>query len=188
MTEFDAINRMLRYLGELPVPNDVAIDDLPEGHEAVMARIILNETVREEQEERWWFNSFTMTFIPNSDGYITMPRNIIEIVDTQYLINGNDLYDVDNQTKVFTNNVELKILQEIAFEDLPQVFQTYVILIAAKHLHVYLNGDELTQKELTLKLQRQMIKLDKANMKQHKYNLITGSRLIDRSSNPTPVS
>ena len=48
MTLIDGINRMLRYLGELPVPNDIAIDDLPEGHEAVMARTILEETIREE--------------------------------------------------------------------------------------------------------------------------------------------
>lgn len=188
MSEFDAINRMLRYLGESPVPNDVTLSDLPEGHEAVMANIILSETVREEQEERWWFNSPTITFVPNSDGYITMPSNVVEITSSQYLIDGNDLYDADNQTKIFTSNVELSVLQEVEFENLPSVFQTYVVLIAAKHLHVYLNGDETTQKELNDKLQRQYIKVDKVNMRQRSYNLVTGSRLADRSSNPTAVS
>ena len=64
MTKIDAINRMLRYIGELPIPNGVAIDDLEEGHEAVEARTILDETLREEQEEQWWFNKFTFTYLP----------------------------------------------------------------------------------------------------------------------------
>ena len=49
MTEIDAINRMLRYIGELPIPSGVTIDSLPEGHEAIQARTILSETLREEQ-------------------------------------------------------------------------------------------------------------------------------------------
>ena len=52
MTEIDAINRMLRYIGELPVPTDVVIDSLEEGHEASLARTILRETLREEQEDK----------------------------------------------------------------------------------------------------------------------------------------
>ena len=188
MTEFDAINRMLRYLGELPIPNDVAIDDLPEGHEAVMARIILEETSREEQEERWWFNKFTTTYVPNDSGYITLPDNVISLTsDTKYLKDGNDLYDVDNQTKIFETGVELSVIVERAFSDLPDTFQTYVVLVAAKHLHVYLNGDETTQKELERRLSIQRIKLEKENMRQNKYNLMSGARLLDRGSNPTAL-
>lgn len=192
MTLIDGINRMLRYLGELPVPNDVSIDDLPEGHEAVMARIILEETAREEQENRWWFNWFEQTYLPNSSGYISLGNNIISFestsASTRYLKSGNDLYDVTNQTKVFTDSVTLKVLLEVPFDDLPAIFQTYIILTAAKHLHVYLNGDETTQRELETKIELQRYKLEKEDMKYSNYNLITGSRLIDRSSNPEPLA
>lgn len=191
MTLIDGINRMLRYLGELPIPNDVAIDDLPEGHEAVMARKILLETNREEQENRWWFNWFKQTYIPNATGHITIGGNVIALEAannrSRYLLNGGDLYDVDNQTKNFTSPVELKILLEIRFEDLPNVFKTYVVLLAAKHLHVYLNGDETTQRELEIKIQQQRHKLEKEDMKFSNYNLIKGSKLIDRGSNPQPL-
>lgn len=192
MTLIDGINRMLRYLGELPVPNDIAIDDLPEGHEAVMARTILEETIREEQENKWWFNWFKQTYTPNNSGYITIGSNIISLEATttrsRYLVNGSDLYDVNNQTKIFTEPVTLNTLVEVRFDDLPQVFQTYVILIAAKHLHVYLNGDETTQRELELKIQGQRHKVDKEDMKYSNFNLIKGSKLIDRSSNPEPLA
>ena len=191
MTLIDGINRMLRYLGELPLPDDVAIDDLPEGHEAVMARNILLETNKEEQENRWWFNWFKQTYIPNANGYITIGQNVIALEASnnrsRYLINGGDLYDVDNQTKNFTSPVELKVLLVIRFEDLPPIFKTYVVLVAAKHLHVYLNGDETTQRELELKIQQQRHKLDKEDMKFSNYNLIKGSKLIDRGSNPQPL-
>jgi hypothetical protein len=191
MTLIDGINRMLRYLGELPIPDDVVIDDLPEGHEAVMARKILLETNREEQENRWWFNWFKQTYIPNATGYITIGGNVIALEASnnrsRYLLNGGDLYDVDNQTKNFTSPVELKVLLNIRFEDLPSVFKTYVVLVAAKHLHVYLNGDETTQRELEIKIQEQRNKLDKEDMKFSNYNLIKGSKLIDRGSNPQPL-
>lgn len=191
MTLIDGINRMLRYLGELPVPNDVAIDDLPEGHEAVMARTILLEVSKEEQENRWWFNWFKQTYKPNANGYITIGNNVIALEAsnnrTRYLINGGDLYDVDNQTKVFTNPVDLKVLLDIRFEDLPDIFKTYVVLVAAKHLHVYLNGDETTQRELETKIQIQKLKVDKEDMKFSNYNLIKGSKLIDRGTNPQPL-
>lgn len=188
MTKIDAINRMLRYIGELPIPNGVAIDDLEEGHEAVEARTILDETLREEQEEQWWFNKFTFTYLPNSSGYITIPSNVITFESTDYVKEGGDLYDKTAQTKIFTENVELDVLIEVDFDDLPDSFRTYVILVAAKHLHVYLNGDETTQKELEQKIQLQRIKVEREHLRQSKFNLVKGGRLIDRSTNPTALS
>lgn len=191
MTEIDAINRMLRYIGELPIPSDVVLDDLPEGHEALQARIILQETVREEQESRYWFNKQVVSYYPNSSGYITLPDNVISLqpTDNRNLVkSGNDLYDVEEETKIFDEAVELDVLLEIPFDDLPDVFRTYVVLIAAKHLHTYLNGDETTQQELMTKIQLQTVKVQKEHMKQSKYNLIKGTRLIDRGGNPSALA
>jgi hypothetical protein len=190
MTQIDAINRMLRYIGELPIPSTVVIDDLPEGHEAIQARTILEETLREEQEEKWWFNSFTRSYLPNLSGYITVPSNIISIDSKkgQYRTEGNDLYDVTNDTKHFTQPVELDVLLEVQFDDIPDVFRTYVVLQAAKHLHTYLNADETTQKELSIKTQLQRIKLEREHLKQSKFNLARGTRLLDRSTNPSALS
>lgn len=189
MTEIDAINRMLRYIGELPVPDTVIIDELEDGHEAKQARVILNETLREEQEERWWFNAMTLTFVPNLDGYIDLPYNLISLDSEKgkYMAEGGSLYDTENETKLFTENVELNCLLEIAFTDLPDVFRTYVVLQASKHLHTYLNADSSTQKELEQKLQMQRIKVEREHLRQSKFNLIKGTRLIDRGTNPSAL-
>lgn len=188
MTEIDAINKMLRYIGELPIPNDVSIDELPEGHEAIIARSILKETIEQTQEDRWWFNQATMSLIPNTAGYITMPTNIISIYsNNRYLIIGNDLFDVQNQTKIFTNPVRLSVLISFKFEDLPKVFRTYVVLLSAKSLHTSLNGDETTKTELESDIKLQKYKVDRENTRQSKVNLIKNGRLLDRTANPSLI-
>lgn len=191
MTKIDAINRMLRYIGELPIPSSTTIEELPEGHEAKMASIILDETMRELQQERYWFNSATITFVPNTDGYISIPYNVISIQGTssnkKYTMSGNDVYDVSGETKLFTENLTLKVLLEIDFDDLPDVFRTFVVLQASKHLHMYLNGDETTQKALLQEIMTQSIKLDREAVRQAGVNFLAGTRLADRTSNPSPA-
>lgn len=187
MTEIDAINRMLRYIGELPIPSTVVISSLPEGHEAVIARTILEETLREEQENKYWFNTFEVTLVPDTDGYITLPPNLIEFEDTDYFKEGGNLYNKAEMTGIFTDPVTLTCRLAITFDNIPDVFRTFVVLTAAKHLHVYLNGDETTQKELDNKVNLQRIKLEREHLKQSKFNLVRGGRLIDRGTNPTAL-
>ena len=116
MTQIDAINRMLRYIGELPVPTTIVIDNLPEGHEARVAKTILSEISRELQEKGWWFNTEDWEFIPDSTGYITLPDSVIPITPSttreKYMVKGGDLYDVTNKTKIFTTNITLKTVFE----------------------------------------------------------------------------
>jgi hypothetical protein len=188
MTEIDAINRMLRYIGELPIPSTVVLTSLPEGHEALLAQDILEETLREEQEEKWWFNTFDVEFVPDTDGYITLPQNIISFESNEYFKEGGNLYNKEEMTGIFDDNVELTCRLEITFDNIPDIFRTYVVLVAAKHLHVYLNGDETTQRELETKINMQRIKLEKEHLKQSKFNLVRGNRLIDRGTNPTSLS
>ena len=188
MTEIDGINRMLRYIGELPIPSGVTIDSLDEGHEAVMARTILEETLREEQEEKWWFNSFDITYVPDVDGYITLPQNLIAFESTEYMKEGGNLYNISQMSPIFTSPVELAVRLEITFDNIPDIFRTYVVIVASKHLHIYLNGDETTQTELNTKVNLQRIKVEREHLKQSKFNLVAGNRLVDRGSNPSPVT
>lgn len=191
MTQIDAINKMLRYVGELPVPTSVVISDLPDGHEAKDALTVLNEQNRELQETGWWFNKEDWDF-PQVDGYITMPTTVISVKSTnksdKYLLKGNQLYDVANQTKVFTNDVTLSTIFEVEFEDLPDIFSSYVVYEASKQLHTFLNGDESVKRELQDLINKQFVKVEKEDMVHKTYNLVKGSRVIDRSANPTPLS
>lgn len=190
MTELEAVNRMLRFVGELPVPSSVIIDDLPDGHEAKTALEILTEMNREVQEPGWWFNVEEWNY-PQVDGYITIPTTVITVKSTsdttKYLVKGNQLYDVANQTKIFTNDVELTTIFEVGFEDLPSVFASLVMYEASKQLHIYLNGDATTLQNLEKLIYTQYVKVQKEHMSYKDYNLIKGTRLLDRGSNPSPL-
>ena len=191
MTEIDAVNKMLRYVGELPVPSSVIIGDLPDGHEAKDAQLILGELNRELQEKGWWFNSEDWTF-PEVSGYITIPSIAISVRSTnkndKYLVKGNQLYDVAGQTKIFTNDITLATVFEEKFTELPDIFATYVMYASARQLHTFLNGDSTVQRDLIDILNKQLIKVDKEDMSHKSYNLIKGSRVINRTTNPTPLS
>lgn len=192
MTEIDAVNKMLRKIGELPVPTDVIIDDLPDGHEAKEALLTLTELNRELQEQGYWFNQESWTFVPDTSNYITIPDNVISIKSTsanqKYRVDGGDLYSITDQTKIFTNSVELKTVFEVDFTDVPDVFASLVVYEASKDLHQFANGDSQTQKDLKEKIFKQSMKVDKEHMANKDYNLIKGSRVIDRTTNPTPLS
>lgn len=192
MTEIDAINKMMRYVGEIPVPISVVIDDLPAGHEAKEARTILGEQTRELQSVGYWFNKEEWTFIPDVGGTITIPSDVINIKSTNanqdYLVKGGDLYNVNTRTKVFTSNVTLETVFEVPLEDLPESFLNVLLYTSAKELHLYLNGDENTQKELDKKLGQAVLRLDAEKTKRSNVNLVKGSRLIDRGANPSPLS
>lgn len=191
MTQIDAINRMLRYIGELPVPTTIVIDNLPDGHEARIAKIVITETSRELQEKGWWFNTEDWEFIPDITGTITIPDTVISITPSttreKYMVKGGDLYDVINKTKIFNNNVTLKTIFEVDFEDLPSSFATLTAYVASKHLHTYLNGDETTQKELENNIIVQTLKAEREDINNKNINFVRGSRLIDRTTNPSPL-
>jgi len=190
MTQLDAINKMLRYVGEIPVPDTVIIDDLPDGHEAKTAKIILTEQNRELQESGWWFNIEDWEY-PGEASYITIPVTVISLKATTgtdiYLVKGNQLYSVTDQTKIFTNDITLTTTFEVDFTETPSSFSSYVVYNASKHLHTYLNGDSGVQKELDKLIDKQMIKVEKEHMSNRNYNAIRGSRIIDRTTIPTAL-
>lgn len=187
MIEIDSINKMLRYVGELPVPASIVIDELPEGHEAKEAKQILLEVNREAQEQGWWFNTEEWNY-PQVLGYITIPNTVIAIKNPLYLVKGGNLYDIANKTKIFEDDKELISVFDNEFEDVPNSFATLVTYLASKQLHTYLNGDQGVQAELDRLIFQQNIKVEKEHMANKSYNLMKTSRLIDRGSNPSALA
>ena len=191
MTELVAINRILRAVGELPVPSSVDIDTLPDGHEAKTAKEILEETNKELQENGLWFNREDITYTPVAD-IITFDSSVIAVKRTSgnnvYVIRSLDLYDMTDNTSTFLNNLELSTITEITFTDTPAVFQTLVVYVASMELHKFLNADVTTLRAIERNVQLQTIKVDREDMKNNDYNLIKGSRIIDRTTVPTPIA
>lgn len=189
MLLIDGVNRVLRAIGEIAIPTGVDIDSLDPLHEAFQIRDIILEHSRDEQTSGWWFNEETWTFLPDGvTSKIGVPVIVLAIkgVSTVVLIRGNNLYDVANQTLLFEDAVDAETVFELDFEETPQTFAQYVVFQAAIEAQWLFKGDKLADDKLETKAGIAFIRLEKEHMSNKGYNLITGRRLIDRGTNPTP--
>ena len=96
---------------------------------------LLTEVNKDVQSEGWIFNvERHVTKSPDTDGYISIPANIIryDLHDnyankTRDLVRRNGrLYDTVNHTDVFTGDLSLDITYLWPFEDLPMAFKRYI--------------------------------------------------------------
>ncbi|WP_018868278.1 MULTISPECIES: tail tubular protein A [unclassified Thioalkalivibrio] len=135
-TELDAINVMLSAIGESPV-NSVEDSGVVD---AVMARNILRQTLREVQARGWHFNTekdyrLTPTF---PEKQLVVPRNVLR-VDTvgQYqsidvVVRGNRLYDRRNHTFTFGHPVTVDMIILLPFDQVPEMARQYVTIRSAR--------------------------------------------------------
>lgn len=191
MILLDAVNLCLRYIGEMPVPSTVDIDSLDELHEARIIRNELLTTSRELQTKGWWFNREPWEFIPNSvDSKIAVPVTVLTIKGTNanYVIRGGNLYDVEGNTFIFDGKVECLVIWELNFEELPQSFAQYVAYITAMDVQSFLRGDTATNERLRQKVAESYLVVQKEDLSYNQYNLIAGTRLVDRTTKPIGIT
>ena len=128
-TELDAINTMLSIIGEAPV-NTVEDNGVVD---AVMARQILNETMREVQARGWHWNTdkgviLTPTFPTPGDIYV--PANTLQVDAIEprpdIVQRGNRLWDRRENTFKFRTPVTVDIVRLLPFDDIPQVARHYI--------------------------------------------------------------
>lgn len=142
-TTLEAVNIMLSTVGESPV------NSLSSGLvEAEMALTILQSTSKAVQAKGWTFNQeLAVRYAPNSSKEIILPLNILradatignkaENTDSQSLPwdlvqRGQKMYDRRNHTYLINKTVELDVVLQLPFEELPEVARRFVIIRAAR--------------------------------------------------------
>lgn len=191
MILLDAVNLCLRYIGEMPIPSTVDIDSLDELHEAQIIRKELLNTSKELQTRGWWFNREHWTFVPDAiNGKISVPVTVLAIKGTSdtYTIRGGNLYDVEGNTLIFDDKVECVVIWELSFEELPQSFAQLVAYTTARDVQSFLRGDTSADKRLQEKVSQAYLTVQKEDLSHSQYNLISGTRLVDRTTRPVPVT
>jgi hypothetical protein len=135
LTELEAVNIILENDGEAPVN---ALDDSGFS-ESGKAQRVLREISRKVQNKGWAFNTdYERKFSPNVSDEIELPTNTLKIKPTylsqelRLVERGRKLYDLDNNTYVFTTSVYLNVVQMLDFEDLPAPARDYVTIRAAR--------------------------------------------------------
>jgi hypothetical protein len=145
-TELQAVNAMLRSIGEAPV------NTLPTGgvSDASLAQDTLHEVNRTVQGVGLKFNSdYKVQYTPDVNGYINIPTNALRVtayyrsVDEDYAVRNRKLYDRYNQTNVFTKNVYLNIVTFLPWEDMPDHVRRYVYVRASRQFQQEAVGSEI---------------------------------------------
>lgn len=190
MIKTDAINLCLRYIGEAPLPSGINIGTLDPQHEAVIIDQIINEVSEKVQGDSWWFNRENWVFQPDSTtNKINIPSAVISLITTDgdYVVRGQVLYDRDNSTYYFSNPVSTNVVWNVKFEELPSKAAFYIAYLSAQEAQVFFNGDSFVNSDLKEKILKAYADLRKEELRQSGYNLVKGSRIVSRTTNPQGV-
>lgn len=139
-TKLDAVNAMLRTLGEAPV------DSLESGlFQAETAEQILDETSKIAQTGDWDFNREEgIKLFPNTLGEIAVPANTIRIDASsrrfKVIQRSGQLYDKANHTFIFKEPLACDIVWYLSWEDLPEAARQFIYLSAARKFQMLTLG------------------------------------------------
>lgn len=131
-SRLDAVNTMLSAAGETPVSS--LVDNA--GVDVAMADQILTECERSVQAAGWRWNTRTAALpvvsnqIPLADSIIRVDMN--DNGTTQYTIRNGYLFDLDANSKDFTQAVTAEIVELLDWDDLPEAARQYVMHKAAR--------------------------------------------------------
>lgn len=119
MRELDAVNLTLEALGESRVM-DIATSNPSAG----LARSALARNRRGLLSTGFWFNSVERNITPTQDGFIKVPWNQLAVydacTDSKYGVRDGNLYDLVEQTEYFDSAVDIRVILDLNFEDLPE--------------------------------------------------------------------
>lgn len=144
-TKLEAVNQMLRGINEAPVSTLVGEVDI----DVTTAIATLDTVVRDVNLEGWLYNTehcYPLTRDINNE--ISIPSNALKI-DVQRqgvdpVQRGTKLYDRENHTFIFSDNLEATIVLSFAFEELPQSARHYITYRAVRQYQRDAVGRALT--------------------------------------------
>lgn len=151
MSELEAVNNMLRGVGEMPI-SSLDEEDLEAYPEADLAYKKLYEVSRTVQTECLDCNTeYNYPLTPDGSNNLVLPANtlFVEAMDgSNYVARSGKLYDKDNHTFSFTKIVKVKIALFLPYEDLPQHVRDYVTLLAKTEFQTVQLGSDSIDKQL----------------------------------------
>ena len=150
-TELSDVNSILGAIGQSPITSISAGSANPE---VAFIYNLLRDCNVDIQNEGWHFNTEKhVAYIPDADGKIAIGTDILKMdvsdgwEKNQYDVvrrNGNlyDKYDhTDDWSDLPSDGIDLDIVRLFTFEDLPSVFQRYIIARCSRKAATQLVGN-----------------------------------------------
>lgn len=167
MKLLDAVNTVLPYMGEHPVT------DIDTAHPTV--DLIIKALERNRMSllaEGWWFNEATVVLPANTDGRIATPTAILAIYGRgcSVEIDGEYLFDLDQNSQTFTDPITVELIKDIPFEKLPLYAAYKVLYDAATEIYTADFGLENSVQVLQSLSEQNRVRLHQENLRKRKYN------------------
>lgn len=139
--ELAAVNDMLAAIGESPV-NSLEGDA---NADVANARRILNNVNREVQSKGWTYNIVEgETLLPDSfSGYIPYMSDYLRLTvagGTPYVRRGENLYDKNARTDVFTGPVVVDLIRLKDYSEMPECFRAWIVAKASRRFNMFFFG------------------------------------------------
>lgn len=137
-SELSAINSMISMVGKAPLNSLSNLSDF----EAIQAQAILKEVSRAVQTKGLSFNTeYEMTLAREvGTNKVAVPANTAVFrpdpggadSDRNLVVRGGYVYDVDEQTYVFTADVVAELILLLSFDTLPEYARQYIMVRAGR--------------------------------------------------------
>lgn len=188
-TELQAVNEMLRTIGELPVSSVEAAVPLPT--DADVALRTLRWVNREVQSLGWYFNTEDQYPIPMTpDGRLPVPANAMALdPDGAYqgvdaVIRGGFLYNRETHSFTFETGITCRVVFLLGFEELPEAARQYITIRAARRFQAGALGSQIINGYAETDEVAARLLMLAADAEAGDYNILTGSidtfSIIDR--------
>ena len=178
-SELEAVNRVLRMMGEAPVNSLEGQFGL-----ARQAHDSLKETSRTVQAEGWSFNTdyertLTRTAgtnaIVDSSDISRVKIDPYEYPDNEVVQRGLKLYDRRKNTSVFEEDLTADVTYILSWTDLPEHARQYIMVKAGRQLQDQILGSaDLTQINLAMEAEAKALFLEEEN-NAGDHNMIRGN-------------
>lgn len=167
MELLEAVNNILPYFGEAPVTR---IDNK---HPTVTLITNTIDTVRKTLlAEGWWFNERHVTLYPSTEGGMPAPSNALSIEGLDgkvYEMRGRAIFNVGTGSFIFTDKIEVKVLEDIKFEDLPRTVAQWITCRSASRAYAMDFGIEDVIQEMQMREQEAYNKMLAEHLRKRKY-------------------
>lgn len=174
MELLQAVNTVLPYMGEHVITRI-------EGAKHPTVDLILAAITRYKEtllETGWWFNELHQVIPVNTDGMIEVPKDTLAAygISHNVAVTGEKFFDLDNGTRYFTKPLEVKIIRDFEFNELPVTAALHIVYSAAIEVYTADLGAEDAIQVLSQLASTNKVLLDRQELRQRKYNSRTAAR------------
>lgn len=177
-TELDVVNEALASTGL------AAVGSIDSKHPAFLkAHTVFNRVLQRIQNRGYWFNTSVRYLVPDVNGEIVIPQfaAVVDVIgDAKAIITvrGTKLFNIDERTYTIGEQQLCRIIERLAFADLPVVVREYVSARTVYEYYLEEDGAEPKLSSYASRLSIAYAMLDAEDIRHNEYNALESTHML----------